>query len=158
MGTDQLEQTGAELWEQIPGGPQLGQIEASRCWIVGKGWAARVGIFRLLTIAIYRQDGNITRFLKTEMVSLVHAPVHGKLGSIKTLFHLVNYPLYGFTEWDPIVSMPSEVTLHVSLLSCCTIVLPCFFFHSPCSLSHRPRSPLVETEILSSILCLFESL
>lgn len=86
------------------------------------------------------------------MVSLVHASVHGRLGSIKTLFHLVNYPLYSFTEWDPIVSMPTEVSAvsfcpHISviLLHCCPAML---FFSLSMFPSHGPQSPLVEMEIL----------
>lgn len=50
------------------------------------------------------------------MVSLVHAPVHGRFGRIKTLFTLVSYPLYSFTEWNPIVSLPTGVTLPISVL------------------------------------------
>lgn len=66
MGTDQLEQTGTELWEQVPGGPQLGQIpQVLDCGEVqqsGEGVGHQGGTFRLLAIAIYEQDGTMAIF------------------------------------------------------------------------------------------------
>lgn len=80
------------------------------------------------------------------MVSLVHAPVRGRLGRIKTLFNLVSYPLYSFTEWNPIVSLPTGVTLPISVLLLHGHPAMLFLSLSVLPL-HGPQSPLVKMEI-----------